>query len=325
MQNSKSITSDLIANLHRWNLMLLSSEDVNDYKAILVDVAENAKEFLGADLVDFYEYSQSEDKFILPPVLVGARANPYVTKTKIHEDDAIVRLVKEKSTLYLANAQEVETFNQMYTIERADVPPQRFVVREKIQSCASIPLIARNEILGVLFVNYRYHQSFEEEQRNAIELFASFAALAILNSRIVKKRERKKDIIFISYTHQDSNRVLPIYQKLIEKGYNAWLDIQELLPGQDWDYEIQNVIKNSRIFIACLSNKSVNKKGYFQKELKRGLEIYGEFPKGSIYLIPLILEECKVPSDFEKIQWRKIENDNDFQKLFEAIESGLNG
>jgi signal transduction protein with GAF and PtsI domain len=263
--------------------------------------------------------------------MVGDRHERYVTKEKVYKDDVIVKVLKQNRPLYMVEAQKAKKVTEKYSVPRFDAPIERFVVREQIYSSVAVPLISRNEKVGLLFINYRSHQQFEKEQKDAIELFASLAALVILNSRLeianrkIKHIESKdsKDFIFISYVREDLDRVLPIYQKLIERGHKAWLDVEELLPGQDWDQEIQEIIKESKVFVACLSNRSVSKKGYFQKELKKGFDIYEEYPEGHIFMIPVILEECNIPTRFEKIQWCNLKNDDGFDKLFKAVEKSL--
>ncbi|MEM9092853.1 MAG: toll/interleukin-1 receptor domain-containing protein, partial [Cyanobacteria bacterium P01_F01_bin.53] len=68
-----------------------------------------------------------------------------------------------------------------------------------------------------------------------------------------------------------------------------------VLAGQNWRSEIPKAIKNCDIFLACLSQQSVSKKGYVQKEFKIALNKYAEMPPETIYLIPLRLDKCNIP------------------------------
>lgn len=113
----------------------------------------------------------------------------------------------------------------------------------------------------------------------------------------------KKTSVFISYAHEDEPTAVEIYNFLKTQDCDPWLDKFSLIPGQDWQFEIQRAIENSDIFIACLSNNSVSKMGYVQKELKKALDVLGQFPEGEIYLIPLKIESCKVPSSLSGRHW----------------------
>jgi len=76
--------------------------------------------------------------------------------------------------------------------DRFDRP--RFVEREGIKSSAGVLLKVENEIVGVMFVNYRRPITFGPEVRYRIEIFANQAALAIRNARLyrdVKETQEK--------------------------------------------------------------------------------------------------------------------------------------
>jgi len=152
---------------------------------VLLQIAQNALTVLGADLIDLYQYIQSRDDFILPPVLAGERYHPFVPKKRIFEDDVLRAVVRKRQPEYILNAQEHPDLVQPFTVDRPDIPKARFVVREEVKSTAVVPLMFGTEIVGVLFANYRSPQTFPPEQRELIELFAAQAAIAIRNARLV--------------------------------------------------------------------------------------------------------------------------------------------
>jgi GAF domain-containing protein len=173
-----------LSKLHKVTPRLVSvSPNPKDLKSVLNLIAKDAQLVLGADLVDLYQYDQNKDDFILPPVQLGTRYEPFSIIDKILEDD-IVREVIKTGSLYATNAQEEKPLIQPSKFVRPKSPKQRFVVREKIQSMAGIPLAVGNEIVGVLFANYRSSQTFSRQQKELIELFAGQAAIAIYNSRL---------------------------------------------------------------------------------------------------------------------------------------------
>jgi hypothetical protein len=102
--------------------------------------------------------------------------------------------------------------------------------------------------------------------------------------------------IFISYAKEDRPAARKVYEQLKQKGFSAWLDVFNLRPGQEWQVEIKKAIKNSAVFLACLSKHAVSKRGFVQSELNSALKILDTIPEGEIYLIPVRLDECEVPS-----------------------------
>jgi formylglycine-generating enzyme required for sulfatase activity len=108
--------------------------------------------------------------------------------------------------------------------------------------------------------------------------------------------KKKSEIqIFLAHASEDKPAVLALYNRLKQVGYKPWLDKKDLIAGQIWRNEIPKVIKASQIFLACLSAKSANKQGYIQRELRIALDILGEMLPGTIFFIPMRLEECEIP------------------------------
>jgi hypothetical protein len=133
--------------------------------------------------------------------------------------------------------------------------------------------------------------------------------------------------IFLAHATEDKDQVRELYSRLKAVGLDPWLDEIDLLPGQNWQVEIPKAIRASKMFIACLSKRSVLKEGYVQKEFRLALSSYAEKPPGTTYLIPLRLDACKVPElaipdlgvNLHHIQWLDYWKSDGFEKLTTAI------
>ena len=66
-------------------------------------------------------------------------------------------------------------------------------------------------------------------------------------------------------------------------------------------YHRENCI--SGYFLTFLSERSVSKTGDFQRELRYALEQQALRPPGTIFIIPLLLENCTPPASLSDIQW----------------------
>ncbi|MFM6629303.1 MAG: SUMF1/EgtB/PvdO family nonheme iron enzyme, partial [Microcystis panniformis] len=107
---------------------------------------------------------------------------------------------------------------------------------------------------------------------------------------------KKSEIqIFLAHASEDKPAVLALHERLKQAGYKPWLDEKDLIAGQIGRDEIPKAIRASQIFLACLSAKSANKQGYIQRELRIALNTLGEMPSGTIFFIPMRLEECEIP------------------------------
>ena len=204
----KSEESQLGQTLAVLNKIGKSLIDVQDPSKVLNQIAKDAKTVLGADIVDLYEYNQGHKEFVLPPILVGKRRDPSVTKDQIYDDDVVMKVVKSGKPQYFADSQSASLLTKAFDVPREDVPDERFVIREGIVSSASLPLKLGEETVGVMFVNYRTRQAFDDEQQNLIESFSYLAAIAIHNARLWRKQETRvvtalKNIIDVIGTKEE--------------------------------------------------------------------------------------------------------------------------
>ena len=126
--------------------------------------------------------------------------------------------------------------------------------------------------------------------------------------------------IFLCHSSGDKAVVRDLYERLSSEGFKPWLDEEDLIPGQEWQIEIPKAVKESNIVIVCLSRSSTTKEGYVQKEIKFALDVADEKPEGTIFIIPLKLEECNVPDRLSRWQWVNLYENKGFEKLMRALQ-----
>jgi hypothetical protein len=116
--------------------------------------------------------------------------------------------------------------------------------------------------------------------------------------------EPRKLRVFLCHASQDKPIVRELYQRLLAEGWiDPWLDKEKLLPGQDWELEIEKSVEAADVVIVCLSKSSVEKEGYYQKEIKKVLDVSDQKPEGTIFIIPLRLDDCQPPRRLAKWQY----------------------
>ena len=121
--------------------------------------------------------------------------------------------------------------------------------------------------------------------------------------------------VFIAYVREDERLALRLYQDLNRAGFNTWIDVQKLLPGQNWPRAIEAAIEGADFFVPCFSQKSVRKKGGFQSEIRYALDCARQVPLDEIYIVPVRLDECIVP--------RTIQHELQFIDLFPDWDDGV--
>ncbi|WP_116818556.1 TIR domain-containing protein [Pseudomonas savastanoi] len=100
--------------------------------------------------------------------------------------------------------------------------------------------------------------------------------------------------IFLNHTTEDKALVMPYFHRLQALGFEPWID-NRILPGQDWDEVIQRAFNAADVYLVFMTSRSVNKRGYVQREISDALDKQKYNLPGDIGLIPLMLEDCEVP------------------------------
>jgi formylglycine-generating enzyme required for sulfatase activity len=134
--------------------------------------------------------------------------------------------------------------------------------------------------------------------------------------------ETKPIQIFLCHASEDKVAVEAIYGRLEALDYKPWLDKKDLLPGQRWRSEIPKAIRASDYILIFLSKTSVAKRGYVQNEFKLALEVLHDIPEGTIYAIPVRLDECPIPDQFSDLQWCNLFEADGFNYLLRALQAG---
>ena len=70
---------------------------------------------------------------------------------------------------------------------------RKLLSRINVRSFQGIALKVSEERLGVLYVNYKHPQSFDEEDKRMLRIFASHAALALKNARLLYQLQRTRE------------------------------------------------------------------------------------------------------------------------------------
>ena len=106
--------------------------------------------------------------------------------------------------------------------------------------------------------------------------------------------------VFLAYVQEDSKAAGRLCDALEDQGFDPWFDRRKLLPGQNWPRSIEDAIEATDFAIACFSHNSVSKKGGFQAEIRYALDCAHRVPLDDIFLIPVRLDGCHMPSSIRR-------------------------
>jgi len=124
--------------------------------------------------------------------------------------------------------------------------------------------------------------------------------------------------IFISYAREDASIAKEFFDFFEQHGYMPWMDKENLLPGEDWEREIERAVRASDVCIFLLSENSVSKRGVFQREMRIALEKARDLLADDISILPIKVGECQMPDAISKFQWIDYDNPNRNSLLVKA-------
>ena len=181
------------------------------------------------------------------------------------------------------------------------------------------------EVLGIIGLDIDPKTILSDltiSQRQMIEIATAIAAIgagasayiSILYSKKLRL-EREKRSIFIVYSREDLDAARQLYKDLKDRGFNPWLDVEEILPGEVWRESVLRALEKSAVAIVLISENLSKKRGFVWKEVKAALEVLQEREPGKSPVIPVRLTDTKVPIRLSHIQWVDLFREDGLDRL----------
>lgn len=139
----------------------------------------------------------------------------------------------------------------------------------------------------------------------------------------VRSQDKQHPKVFVSHSGLDKARfVLRFAEKLRAVGIDAWLDKWEMLPGDSLvDKVIGKGLKDADAIIIVISQNSIESK-WAREEMNAG---FIKRIESNCRLIPVIIDECDVPSALKSTLWERIPDINDYAPAFDRIVAAVFG
>lgn len=135
----------------------------------------------------------------------------------------------------------------------------------------------------------------------------------------------KKLVPFLSYSKLNRTAARDFAEKLKSEGWiDPWFDEEDILPGQVWEDTVTTGVRNSHAVLILLSKAAVTSEGFFHREIRLALDTAAEKPEGTIFIIPIRLNDCEVPEMLQKYQYidyfgREEQKERDYKSLISAL------
>jgi hypothetical protein len=125
--------------------------------------------------------------------------------------------------------------------------------------------------------------------------------------------------IFLSYAPSDAAIASKIYDRLRADGFQPWRKDTDLIPGTEWRPAVKKAVESSGAVIVLVSSALTSSVGFMHKETKDALDIADQQPEGAIFVIPLKLEDCKMPDRLSQLAPVNYFEMDGYDRLLQAL------
>jgi GAF domain-containing protein len=148
---------------------------LRDIELVLQAIVRRARQLVGCTVAYLANYVPERNEFYMRAT-DGAMSEE-MKKLKVSSDFGIIGIVlRTKAPQSSSNYLEDKRIKHLEAVDNA-------FRREGINSILGVPLLAGDEVLGILFVADRYPRSFLPWEMSILSTLAAHAAVAILNAR----------------------------------------------------------------------------------------------------------------------------------------------
>ena len=183
-----------------------------DLHYVLRLIVENANEVLEADVSSVFLFDEgAEGLFPFGIANVHGTIEPIPDEGRPQTEGLAARVVRDKKLLVVEDVASWELAAR-----------SKIVVAEKILSFACCPLLAGEDVFGLLYVDFCAPHEFTDDELQTIQMFANQAAIAIKNAR------QYEDIEKACQDAEKAKRRLEIVVA-IGRAVSSTLDFEEVL------------------------------------------------------------------------------------------------
>lgn len=174
----------------------------------------------------------------------------------------------------------------------------------------SMDLLSRHEIVWRRLTSYSRSPALGEERIGLLEEYSYIASL--LNQKMFEAQFMHKHdgaSIFLSHSSADKNFVKSLAVDLAEMGHRPWVDEWQILGGESIPTKIAEGLASADYVLLVLSKKSVASK-WVENEWQA--KHWDEISSRQIYVIPILIEDCEIPTLLKMKKYIDFREDYDF-------------
>jgi hypothetical protein len=118
--------------------------------------------------------------------------------------------------------------------------------------------------------------------------------------------------IFLSYSREDSEAAVRLYEHLDALGLDVWFDRDRLEGGDAYEQKIRRQIRSCALFIPLVSRRTERRvEGFFRREWKMADERVRGIADHVPFILPVATDDVSsssdgVPDSFKRVHWTRL-------------------
>ena len=268
---------------------------------------EETREFLPEDCLNFeYHYGILPEglmpRFIVRSHILSRGQQRWRSGVILaHEDcKALVTAEPADRRVIIRVRGDAKARRRLLAIIRYDFDKINGEFKDRLDAQPKVPLAN----FSAFSIDYKKLAAFEKQGVAEFPEFIDQQVIMVQVNELLngvdleKQREDPLEVIskakavFFSYSHKDEGLrdELEVHLKLLQRHgvISAWHD-RKILPGNEWDLEIDVRLERARIILLLISADFIASDYCWEKEMKRALERHAS---GEAIVVPILLRAC---------------------------------
>lgn len=137
---------------------------------------------------------------------------------------------------------------------------------------------------------------------------------------------------FISYVKENRDTVLRVCEELNNRGFDTWIDVNDLLPGVQWNRAIRQAVENAEFFLAFFSEEYYTRDAtHMNEEITLAIDQLRKMHPDRIWFIPIRLSgaiplrRISAGQTLRDLQYADLENEweRDMERVCQWLQSRI--
>jgi hypothetical protein len=124
--------------------------------------------------------------------------------------------------------------------------------------------------------------------------------------------------VFISHSRKDKDFVGELKEALEKHGYDVWVDVEDILPTEDWLAGVYSGIEKADAFVFVISSDSTR-----SKDCQRELDHAVEHNKRLVPIMHRSVDDKEVPKPLGVPEWIFFRDSDDFDRSLQTLTKAL--